>query len=129
MNICLLSLLIMNGIGRRIGSNCRPLLVIEIGGLLRSKTQVIIFLDISKSFGDVASMPCFVVERVSLGNHANIDSSGEFFKISSWSLMNAFRPSPYSKGMCTPNMPMRQYAVSSSRVHTLFEAQFILDAI
>src|SRR5438045_3497178 len=118
----------MYGFGMRIGWNCRPLLVIEIGGLLWSKTHVLMPLEFSKSFGEAASMPCFVVKRGSLGNHANIDSSAEFFKISSWSLMNAFRPSPYNKGMCTPNMPIRQYAVSSSRVHTLLEAQFILVA-
>jgi hypothetical protein len=43
--------------------------------------------------------------------------------------MKAFLPSPYIIGMAISKMPSKQYAISSTRVVSLVDAQLILMAI
>lgn len=84
--------------------------------------------DWAKQLGWGASIPRNVSEGT-LVVQAKIDSSSDFLMISSCSLMNAFAPSPYSKGMFTSKRPSMQYAKSSTLMVFLPETQLIFVAI
>jgi hypothetical protein len=83
------------------------------------------FQDSEKARGFGAKMS----PDVSVEYQANIDSSSDDLIISCCSLLKAFAPSPYRRGMFTLNNPIRQYASSSTRVVSLHDVHDIFSAM